>query len=125
MQFFDAPFRVEESPDAASAIRELRDLSFFAKRVPQPYLQEGLEHDGPDLLEVLREDISSPSAPCIRFILGNAGAGKSVLFKSLFAILYRDFIDNKNKRRVSLRADRSRSFRNIFGLRTRYERLRL
>jgi hypothetical protein len=27
VQFFDAPFRVEESPDAASAVRELRDLS--------------------------------------------------------------------------------------------------
>jgi hypothetical protein len=45
----------------------------------------------------------SPNKPCIRFIVGNAGAGKSVLFQGLFAILYRHFIDLKIKLTLSPR----------------------
>jgi Pentapeptide repeats (9 copies) len=106
VEFFDAPFRYEESRDAASALKELRDPSLLTKRVAQPYSQTGLgstSHDGPDLLEVLREDISLLEGPCIRFTVGNAGAGKSVLFESLFAILYRDFVDDKGRRIQSRR----------------------
>ena len=106
VQFFDAPFRAEESPEAASAIKDLRDLSHFTKRVPQPYSQQGTSSasdGGPDLLTDLREEITSLNSPRIRFIVGPAGAGKSVLFHGLFAILYRDFIELKNKLSLSRR----------------------
>jgi hypothetical protein len=107
VQFFDAPFRAEESPDAASAVKELADLSFFTKRVPQPYSQQqgtsSALDGGPDLLTDLREEIISLNSPCIRLIVGNAGAGKSVLFQGLFAVLYRHFIDLKNKLSLSPR----------------------
>jgi hypothetical protein len=107
VQFFDAPFRAEESPDAASAIKELSDLSFFTKRVPQPYSEQRGASSGSaggrDLLLDLQDEMISPNKPCIRFIVGNAGAGKSVLFQGLFAILYRHFIDLKIKLTLSPR----------------------
>ena len=63
VQFFDAAFRAEESPDAGSAIKELSDLSFFTKRVPQPYSQQrgtdSTPGGGRDLLTDLRDEIIS------------------------------------------------------------------
>jgi hypothetical protein len=105
VQFFDAPFRVEESPESLSAIKSLRDVSEI-KRVPQPYSRnthDGQNINGPDLLLHLRQEFGSYKQPCIRFIVGSAGAGKSVLFKSLFAIIYRNFIDQKNRLNLSPR----------------------
>ena len=113
MQFFDAPFRAEESPEAASAIKDLRDLSHFTKRVPQPYSQQGTSSasdGGPDLLTDLREEITSLNSPRIRFIVGPAGAGKSVLFQGLFAIFI--VISSNSKISLSRHADPSHSFRN-------------
>jgi hypothetical protein len=106
VQFFDAPFRVEESPDVASAIKLLRDVSLISKRVPQPFLHakhDGGRLSGSDLLVHIRKDLESQVGPCIRFVVGSAGAGKSVLFQSLFAIMYRDFIDQKNRLNLSHR----------------------
>jgi hypothetical protein len=106
VQFFDAPFRVEESPETLSAIKLLRDLSGLSSRVPQPYSQQkddGKQINGADLLIQLRREFASHEGPCIRFIVGSAGAGKSVLFKSLFAMTYGDFIDHKNRLKLSPR----------------------
>lgn len=105
VQFFDTPFRVEEAPDAASAIKPLRDTSLIRTRVPQPYQQGGPDDSlhGPDLLTYIRAEIENASTPCVRFVVGGAGAGKSVLFETLFAIMYRDFIDKKNRRLPSKR----------------------
>ena len=105
VQFFDAPFRVEESTEAASAIKSLRDVSELGRRVPQPFSSHGQDSEEiePDLLRHLREAFAPQAGPSIRFVVGSAGAGKSVLFRSLFAIMYRDFIDRKNRLNLSAR----------------------
>jgi hypothetical protein len=106
VQFFDAAFRVEEARDAISAIKSLRDEPGITKLVSQPYMQERHGSDptsGPDLLTHLREDFESTVHPCIRFVVGSAGAGKTVLFRRLFTIMYRDFINRKNSLALSRR----------------------
>jgi hypothetical protein len=40
VQLFDAPFRVEESPETLSLIKLLRNVSGLSSRVPQPYSQQ-------------------------------------------------------------------------------------
>jgi hypothetical protein len=40
VQFFDAPFRVEESPETLSLTELLRDVSGLSSRVPRPYSQQ-------------------------------------------------------------------------------------
>jgi hypothetical protein len=40
VRFFDAPFRVEESPETLSLIKLLRNVSGLSSRVPQPYSQQ-------------------------------------------------------------------------------------
>jgi hypothetical protein len=100
IQFFDTPFRNEESPGAASAVDTLRDEEGTLKRVPQPFSIEmpgGDTVTGSDLLANLRNDLNATGAPCIRFIVGSAGAGKTTLFRSLFTVLYRDFQSNKRR----------------------------
>jgi hypothetical protein len=54
-------------------------------------------------LSDLVDDIQAAEGPCIRFVVGSAGAGKSVLFKNLFGLTYRDFIAKKNRRVLSRR----------------------
>jgi hypothetical protein len=106
VQFFDAPFRVEESPEAASAIKSLRDVSELNRRVPQPFSSHAQDSKGiieTDLLRHLRDAFATQTGPNIRFVVGSAGAGKSVLFRSLFGIMYRDFIDRKNRLSLSAR----------------------
>jgi hypothetical protein len=104
-QFFDAPFRVEDSPEAASAIKAFRDPD-ISNFIPQPYVQDldgGASSTNSDLLRDLIDDIDAATAPCIRFVVGSAGAGKSVLFKNLFGLMYRDFLAKKNRRILSRR----------------------
>ncbi len=105
VQFFDAPYRIEDAPQAASAINTLRDPEPVRKRVTQPYSilidGETSEH-GEDLLpyllnEIIGDRVSSVRRPCLRVVIGPAGAGKTVLFNSLFARLYNQFLDNKRK----------------------------
>jgi tetratricopeptide repeat protein len=40
VQLFDAPFRVEESPETPSLIKLIRNVSGLSSRVPQPYSQQ-------------------------------------------------------------------------------------
>ena len=103
VQFFDAPFRVEESTEAVSAIKALRDSLDLRRRIQQPFVQDGVNNNGIDLLSHLRAEIKTAVEPCIRFVVGSAGAGKSVLFNSLFSVLYRDFLDAKARLEMSPR----------------------
>lgn len=101
VQFFDAAFKVEEAPKAASAISDIRALAKAEKRVPQPFVPD----DGPtakqeDLLRSLRRELSQPHGPGVHVIVGRAGIGKSFLFRALFENLYGNFLLGKQKQVV-------------------------
>jgi uncharacterized protein YjbI with pentapeptide repeats len=99
--FFDAPFKVEEAPLAASAINDLRALAASQKRVPQPYsLEEPGERAGDDLFAQLRDELTQPGTAAVRVIVGRAGIGKSFLFRALFDSLYGDFLGAKAQQRA-------------------------
>jgi len=102
--FFDAPFKVEEAPKAASAIADIRALADSQRRVPQPFRLE--DHTGDahgDLFELLREELARPQTATVRVIVGRAGIGKSFLFRALFDRLYGDFLDAKAQQRTAPR----------------------
>jgi len=99
--FFDTPFKVEEAPKAASAIADIRSRATSEKRVPQPFqLEDEINVSETDLFEQLRNELSAPNATTVRVIVGRAGIGKSVLFRSLFDRLYSDFISAKKQQRT-------------------------
>jgi hypothetical protein len=101
IQFFDTPFKAEESPEAASsAIKELRTEGeeHLRTRVLQPYAVRSNTREGEDLLETVFSQIRQASRErrgSVQFIVGPAGIGKTVLFKSLFARLYDAFLEDK------------------------------
>jgi len=100
IQFFDAAFKVEVAPQARSAIEEIRSLDVLKKRVPQPFstaLSSQGASQGPDLFDTLLGELKRGEGPAIRIVIGRAGIGKSVLFRSLFACLYDEFLQAKNK----------------------------
>ena len=100
VQFFDAPFRIEEAPESASAIGSLRDRNLISARIPQPFsiIENGEAiSGGDDLLVALRDDLNKGREPRLRLVIGTAGAGKSLLFKSLFTLMYERFIREKAK----------------------------
>lgn len=102
--FFDAPFKVEESPKAASAIADIRALAASSLRIPQPFTTEGPnEGDNSDLFEHLASELPSPVVPTVRVVVGRAGIGKSILFRALFDQLYRGFLDAKQQQRPATR----------------------
>jgi hypothetical protein len=98
VQFFDTPFKWEEEPEAASAARSLSSAP-PRMRVPQPYfVDEGTGPStvgGDDIVKYLFEEMCRGTEPCLRIIVGTAGAGKSVMFHSLFARIYHHFQDRK------------------------------
>ena len=105
IQFFDTPFKQEESPEAASTIKTILDLELHQKRVLQPF---GIQANGvtqahdTDLLAHLSDELIKGQNllhknPCLRIVVGAAGIGKSVLFQALFTRLYKHFIDQKRK----------------------------
>ena len=82
--FFDAPFKVEEAPKAASAIADIRSLAASQKRVPQPFrLEDETGEPIDDLFEQLRADLAAPDTATVRVIVGRAGMGKSFLFRAV------------------------------------------
>ena len=97
VQFFDAPFRVESAPNVISAIASLRDD--FPEYIPQPYKNHSKKIEfGTDLLTDLKNKYTTGEHYSnLRIIVGLAGSGKSVFFKSLFAELYTHFIQKKNQ----------------------------
>jgi hypothetical protein len=106
VQFFDSPFKYDDAPQAASAIRDLRSSDPAGKRVAQPYrtsASTGQATDEPDLFTHLRTQLTNPQAPAVRVIVGKAGIGKSFLFNALFARLYDNFLDEKRHQRSTPR----------------------
>jgi hypothetical protein len=102
--FFDAPFKVEEAPKAASAIADIRALAGSQKRIPQPFRLEDPTADAQgDLFQQLRAELARPEAATVRIIVGRAGIGKSFLFRALFDRLYGDFLDAKAQQRTVAR----------------------
>lgn len=85
VQFFDAAYKRDSlSASAASQIEQARELG-VAHRVAQPFkrIDGNRSEPGDDLYDVLRRG-SGADRPTVRFIVGRAGAGKSVLFAKLF-----------------------------------------
>ncbi len=104
--FFDAAFKVEEAPKAASAIADVRSLDILNQRTPQPYSEERADdrsNVGPDLYDSLREELKKDQDSTIRVIVGRAGAGKTFLFRALFARLYDDFLQAKTRQGLGRR----------------------
>jgi Pentapeptide repeats (8 copies) len=98
VQFFDAPFSVEEaSPKAVSVIRDLRSQATLDQRVPQPYLRPGVDESGEDdLFERLSTELAqAPQEASVRVVVGRAGIGKSFLFRALFRATYERFLADK------------------------------
>jgi hypothetical protein len=101
--FFDTPFRIEENPSATSPITKLRDPGLPHERVSQPFcvlINDQPQEHGTDLLPVLYDELRQPLGSCLRIIVGAAGAGKTVLFKTLFSRLYQHFLEKKRKQEV-------------------------
>lgn len=110
VQFFDAPYRIEEAPEAASAMKSIVEAP-TTKRVPQPYhLLDGHEFKvaGEDLVvdlfgEMRPTRTARASHAKLRIVVGEAGAGKSVFFQALFKRIYDHFQTQKQKQHVSSR----------------------
>ncbi len=107
IQFFDAAFKVEEAPKAASAIADIRSTRILAERVPQPYQAEGIAGDeatGKDLLDTLSSELrTATNTPAVRLVVGRAGIGKTFLSRALFAHLYDNFMKAKAQLRSTPR----------------------
>ncbi|MDD9863041.1 MAG: pentapeptide repeat-containing protein [Gammaproteobacteria bacterium] len=103
VQFFDAAYRIEESPKTASNMNELQQKTDPSSYIPQPYSREYQEQDGTeeDLRKTLYAAFKQPSKtePCLHLIVGPAGVGKSELFRSLFSKLYGDFKRDKKRQK--------------------------
>lgn len=104
VDFFDAPLRDEEAPgQLTSAIAKLKDPEPLRKRVPQPYVVSTAgqaETRGDDLLRDLFKELAEAPRPCLRIVVGTAGAGKSVFFQALFSRIYRHFQDQKKRKEL-------------------------
>jgi hypothetical protein len=94
--FFDAAFRVEEAPKAASAIADIRSLDILKERVPQPYRQDSRPGESADLFDTLLLELNKGESPTVRVVVGRAGIGKTFLFRALFARMYEEFLQAKS-----------------------------
>ena len=103
VQFFDAPFKVEQASRTASVIADIRRQAESEVRIPQPYQLDGVEGRGEDLFNTLLGELTNPDGPQIRFVVGRAGVGKSYLFRAMFRRLYGDFLASKSRQRVHAR----------------------
>ncbi|HRD78798.1 MAG TPA: hypothetical protein PK264_23150, partial [Hyphomicrobiaceae bacterium] len=116
VQFFDTPYKWEPAEfgtqsgaDAASVFHEFAKGSerLMSSRVAQPFHalsglgeQRGGFQSGPDLVEHLVEELTTPAVrPRLIVVAGAAGAGKSVAFAALFARLHAHFLGEKRHHR--------------------------
>ena len=99
IQYFDSPFKVERSPKTVSGIEDIRSAGKSQLRVPQPFYNDGAtEETGRDLFVRLRDELRGVNNdPTIRVIVGRAGIGKSILFKTLFDSMYTEFLRAKGR----------------------------
>jgi hypothetical protein len=107
VQFFDTPFRWEESREASSAVRDAQraGASLLKQRAFQPFSVDGNVLPEKDVLDALRSSFVKPQVgeKPIRIVVGPAGVGKSFMFDSLLAILVSNFVENKRAQRAALR----------------------
>src|SRR5690606_27428578 len=119
--FFDTPYKTDGDSafgtggggDASSVFADfVAETAALARtRVPQPYVAmtdlgavAGGFQSGPDLLAHLQAELALPAeTPRLTVVLGHAGAGKSVLFSSLFAALHQKFTADKRAQRDGCR----------------------
>lgn len=110
--FFDKPFKYEESPHVTTAMIATRNEANKIKntRVRQPftilYEEEGKAKQTGDVLDFLKEDLASlddDSEPLITLIAAPGGFGKTVLMNVLFSELLEDFYKSKKKRLKAFR----------------------
>jgi hypothetical protein len=107
IQFFDAPFKWDASFDsaaagvAATAASRLRQRGGerAQNRTPQPFEATMTGASGGDLLTELVRRFASASewTTPVLLVTAPAGFGKSVLFDSLYARLYEQFMTNKRQ----------------------------
>ena len=105
IQFFDTSFRWEESPQAPSAARALRERGqeAISGRVRQPYVTKSAANldeeasSGDDLLDDLYQAYRGlgPNRTPVSVVVGPAGIGKSYFFEAFFARLHSAFIEDK------------------------------
>ena len=100
-QFFDTPFKSEESPKATSAIKDIRSRADSQKRIPQPFSLDA-DHGEieQDIFVQLRKELERSEGPTVRIIVGRAGIGKSFLFDALFKKFYDDFQAAKKRHQI-------------------------
>ncbi len=121
VQFFDTPYKADDDQAfGAGRGREARSVfdaylrahkNLDATRVAQPFETlsalggtAGGFAAGEDLLAHLAAEMAGPPAgPRLTVVVGNAGAGKSMLFASLFASLNRHFAAAKKAQRTASR----------------------
>lgn len=121
IQFFDTPYKSDgdgafgtgRGGEARSIFTEFRrqNQGALAARVPQPFVtlsafgaEPGGFGTGSDLRDHLLERFKEPpDGPELTIVIGNAGAGKSYLFASLFEELSRHFATEKRALRLATR----------------------
>jgi len=104
--YFDLPFKDDETPEARKAGTIVRNIveKGMTLRVPQPFHSEDSDESDNDLLDVLVDDLSQTiRSPAIRIVVGQAGIGKTWLFRALFSRLYETFQGRKAKQELGLR----------------------
>jgi hypothetical protein len=104
--FFDAPFRWDRSRVTGTAASDLRNRGNqdLRDRIPQPFMSSRGYQSSDDLLPaLLREFRPFAEGPPVHLVTAPAGFGKSLLFRSVFASLYTQFIAAKNAGIRSLR----------------------
>lgn len=105
--FFDTDFRWDVGREARTAARNLQERGEATRRrrIQQPFTTSQSDAAGADLLQTLvnRLSLISTSGPSVHIVAGPAGAGKTVLFETLYAELYRRFLENKRAQVLSPR----------------------
>jgi hypothetical protein len=104
--FFDTDFSWDVSREARTAARNLQERGEATRRrrISQPFKTTDRDAAGDDLLPVLLSRLSlHSSGPNVHIVVGPAGAGKTILFETLYAELYGRFLENKRAQVLSPR----------------------
>lgn len=104
VQFFDAPFKWDATPTAATAASALRSSS-ARSRIPQPVESELNYDKTSDLFNIIAAAFRATAAdgPQVHLVAAPAGFGKSELFRAVFSRQYEDFMSAKRGQIRALR----------------------